>query len=378
MAMVTIISAFMNNRWDLALSIGFILVFLGLTAFRPMAIPDTQAYADFFFSVDKFPYSLSFQRHYDGFETGYTNISKIIALFSTSPRVYFLCIASITSVLSIIGIRMLTATMLTKQVSEIPILPVTLIFISYYGFMYTSIVLRAGLGLSLCWVAYAYLFQKKYIRALLLAVLAILFHKSSILFFILALFYFVLPLFSKKTYLIVLSTIVVLYVLRAFDKLNVFFFQLLNLIASRVSLLSFLNYYLALEIRESTFLLTILFFMLQWLYIGLFFTDNTSSFQRRNMGVAVVVSFFSALFGSLPVVTRGLDMVFFIVLPSIIATYLSTERKNYFQVIPAIDSKKAIKLDSIFHTVVFLGIVSINFLLFGRWSGLFRISEIFS
>ena len=63
------------------------------------------------------------------------------------------------------------------------ILPAFLLFVAYYGFLYTGIVLRAGLAISFCLLSYAMVFRKCYVLAILIYLLAFSFH-NSVLFFL--------------------------------------------------------------------------------------------------------------------------------------------------------------------------------------------------
>ena len=77
------------------------------------------------------------------------------------------------------------------------------IYISYYGFYYNAIVLRAGLAISIVLLAASFALNKRWLISILLILLAVSFHQSAIIGLVILLILKYEIKFSKKTYLII-------------------------------------------------------------------------------------------------------------------------------------------------------------------------------
>jgi hypothetical protein len=365
------ISRFLPPIWDKYLAIALLFIFLIIVSLRPDSFPDTKAYTSFFSVIDTYSYQFSFQRPSNGFETGFVNISKLLAIFIHSPKIYLFMIATLISIVWIFGIWMSVATFRSVSMIQVRLLPIVAIYVSYYGLMYTTIVLRAGIAIAFCSLSYALLFRKKYVWSIALALVSITIHRSIILYFGIIALVMVTPKLPIKVYRSLFLIITFAYILKVFDLANQQMISFVQFLYTKIPFFSFLDSYISKEMRNSSFLLTILFLMLQWMYISLFIPESADSSNKKNLGVGVMLCLLAGLFGFLPHITRGLDLVFFVTLPSLIAIYQEPAKRT----IPLIE-KIFLKLhlpQSIFHEGIFSSIIGLNFLLFSRWAGLFNI-----
>ena len=94
------------------------------------------------------------------------------------------------------------------------------------------------------------------------------------------------------------------------------------------------------------------------------FHDNISKQTKKNLNVIMVVSIVAGLFGFLPNVTRVMDIMFVVMIPSLCFTLIGVSADERIQ----LGNKLSIRKLPI--CVIGVGVTAVaNFLLFSRWAG---------
>lgn len=321
-----LVANFRSIKVDRIASALLFFAFVCMMAFRPDTVGDTLPYMDLFASMDSYKFSLGVGRVFVGsagtmyMEIGFANLCKLTSLVSSSYQFFFFVVAFLNVGVGVLSVMLISSSMHEGPKVEYRILPALLLFISYYGFWYSGILLRAGLAISFCMLSYALIFRKRYVLALLAYVVAFSFHNSALIFLIVIAAYLLFPTGKIRTYRIAAVSIIALYVVRFFDLFQSLAIQGARVIASHVSFLNFLNYYLSpnnYTFRSNGFLKTVLFFMLEFLFLTFCFTDNISNKQKKNLNVIMVVSILGGLLGVFPQINRIIDILFVAVIPSL-------------------------------------------------------------
>ncbi|MBI9094579.1 MAG: EpsG family protein [Sphaerochaeta sp.] len=370
--LVTLIAYFATRlgsvRLDHFVSGILFFAFLCMIAFRPSTVRDTIPYIDLFNYMDSYQFTFGFGRPEFGaagdMEIGFANLCKVTSLISSSYQVFFFIVALLT-----VGVGTFAAILISTSMNDAPttqyrVLPAFILFVSYYGFMYTGIVLRSGLAISFCMLSYAMIYRKRYIFGLISFLLAFSFHSSALIFLIVLVSYLFLPTVKIRTYRIISLSIMGLYILRVFDFFVGLVIQFTRFLATQVSFPSFIEYHLSLDYRGSSFLKTILFFMVEFVYLTFCFNDTISKQQKKNLNAILVVSIIAGLFGFLPIVTRVIDVLFVVIIPPLLYTLIGTTSDEH------ITLGKTITLRKLPLCVLGIGVIAVaNFLLFSRWAG---------
>lgn len=317
------------------------LAFVCMMAFRPDTVGDTLPYMDLFASMDSYKFTFGLGRTIVGTnadmyqEIGFANLCKLTSLVSSSYQFFFFVVAFLSVGLGVLSTMLISSSMHEGSKVEYRILPAFLLFVSYYGFWYSGILLRAGLAISFCMLSYALIVRKRYVFAVLAYLVAFSFHNSALIFLVVIAVYLFFPTGKIRTYRIAAVAIIVLYVVRFFDLFNALAIQGASVIASRVSFLNFLQYYLSpsnYTFRSNGFLKTVLFFMLEFLFLTFCFTDNISKKQKKNLNVIMVVSIIGGLLGVFPQINRIIDILFVAVLPSLYSLLIEIPSEERFQI----------------------------------------------
>ena len=347
------------------------LAFLFIVALRPSTVRDTVPYMNLFNSMDSYQFTFGLGRSVgtaSGMEIGFENLCKLTSLISSSYRVFFFIVAFIS-----VGVGTLATILIAVSWHDDPeanyrILPALILFISYYGFLDSGIALRAGIAISFCLLSYALLVRNQYVFSLIAYLLAFSFHNSVLVFLIVIGIYLIIPELSIKTYRILALVILGLYFFRFFDLFQGPIIQIARYLATHISSLNFFNSYLQKEFLSSGFLKTIVFFMLEFVYLTFCFTDNISKKQKKNLNVIMVVSIIAALVGSFPVIVRILDILFVGMLPALYFTLIGIPKAERFSLGNGMSIRK--------YPICALGfgvIVVANFLLYSRLAGYLEI-----
>ncbi|HHX12680.1 MAG TPA: EpsG family protein [Clostridiales bacterium] len=362
---------FNSLRIDRISSSILFLAFLFMIAFRPTAVADTIPYIKLFNSMDSYQFTLGLSRNISNvsrMEVGFINLCKFSSLISSSYRVFFFIVAFLSVGVGTVATILISKSWQDDSKAKYRILPALLLYISYYGFLDSGIALRAGLAISFCLLSYAMLVRNRYLLSSITYLLAFSFHNSILVFLIVIAIYLIIPAMSINTYRILALAILGLYFFRFFDLFQVFIIQIARFLANHISVLSFFNSYLNGEFLDSGFLKTILFFMLEFVYLTFCFTDDISNKQKKTLNVIMLVSIIAALVGSFPVIVRILDILFVVMLPALYFTLMGISKDERFTLGNIVSVRK--------YPICALGfgvIVVANFLLYSRLAGYLEI-----
>ncbi|MGD6856663.1 EpsG family protein [Bacillus infantis] len=196
-------------------------------------VPDTLGYLTAYLSLDTFTFYTS-ETAPSGFELGFIYLSELIKMFAGPYYfIYFLFITIINLIIIVFSLKNIFETNLKYSNIFVAIA----IYISYYGFYYNAIVLRAGIAISIILLAASLALKKKWLVSISLVLLAITFHQSAIIGLVILLILKLKIRFSKKKYFIIWLVIgivlfskigthfmldIILYLLNYFPEYNVY------------------------------------------------------------------------------------------------------------------------------------------------------------
>jgi hypothetical protein len=204
----------------------FLFGFFMLVAFRPITLHDNSHYNDLFnFDINNFKYN-----EYIPFflqELGFYYLTYIIKFyFTNSVEFYFVIITSINLINFYVGSRLILNMISNEQKNAVVeskcnliktkhflIIPLFLFYLSNYGILYNFIVLRAGLALSFLYLAASLFIANKKLLAIVVLMFSLLFHQTAIIGILVLITNFFAG-FKKKTYIIYLGIIFILYLFR--------------------------------------------------------------------------------------------------------------------------------------------------------------------
>lgn len=190
-----------TNRPKRIFKLLIISTFIVLVAFRSLSIPDTFGYASSYQYL-RLGLSNVFMSYY---EIGFVIYSMLIKIVAGSNYRIFFGVIAITNLVLVNKI--------TKKYNiTLTIMPI-LIYLSFYGFYYNFIVLRAGLAFTLLLYAWS-TFHNNKIASLFLFILASFFHQSALIGILGYLVIIRSRKMSLKIYLIWLFAILALYFMR--------------------------------------------------------------------------------------------------------------------------------------------------------------------
>lgn len=300
-----------------------IILFLLFIVFRPLSLPDNIFYTDLYEYYNILPHEYS-QRTFLQIikaESGFYILTSICKYLygSNNYQLFFLTISLVNLVLFSLASDLFIKKYYDRQtVFKNNFIPLFLIYISYYGFMYNMIVLRAGIALSLLYYSVALLTHKKYYKFILVLLLSIFFHRSAILGVFLILSYIILPILSKKQYLILWFFILIIYLSRLdryLSDLNIN--NLLGLSVSKDE--SLFGSYLANDYMITRYPLRTLYLIL---ITPIFIIINKNEMFKL-INIFLIGLLFQSLFQGLPAFGRATDFfIFFSVIISFL-TYIN-------------------------------------------------------
>lgn len=188
------------------IAILFSLVF----AFRPKLTPDTPEYIYIFQSVN---INDGWFSGFERYEAGYCFLNRVVKSITNRHELLFFLISIINySAFYYVLNKNIRET--KKENSNVKFsyyfVPILAFYTSYYGLLYNSIALRAGIALSLMFVSFSLFYSKKFIYGLVPLVLAIFFHQTALLALpLVLLFYFRLSTNRKNALLILIFSFLI-------------------------------------------------------------------------------------------------------------------------------------------------------------------------
>ncbi len=306
-----------------------VLFWLAIVGFRSIEnTPDTSTYYEEFiysnFSFDSL--STLFDSFYN-FEYGYAFVNNICFYLFRNIYVYFIFIALLNLlIIYYFEKKYLRINFLNKLNSIVELdnnksldqkflfAPFFCIYVSYFGFMYSGIVLRQGFASSFFFIAFYFFNIKKYKRATLFGFVALFFHNFALSIIGLLSVYFLRLFKNKKSYFIIVSFFFFLYLFKVYNFISSFLAQY---ISEKLS-----NGFLSISPEKvqtylggnsgsgSEYSLSLIFnFFLT--FISIYFIDLQNDFQQRLLQINILAIILLSLTSGLLAVSRLTDFYSF-------------------------------------------------------------------
>ena len=186
--------------------VAFVLIVFSsiLFALRPENTNDTLVYINGFLGAENIPIEdISFFQKYNGYELGYIYLMRIFKIMCGNYRVFFFFTALIGMALSIYSLTFIANWGSQKKDSTVLSGGTLAFYISYFGFLYNGISVRAGLSMAIGLYAVTVFLHKRKVHliiGILLLFVAFSMQRSSALFVVIFLIYFLMPELNKKTH----------------------------------------------------------------------------------------------------------------------------------------------------------------------------------
>jgi hypothetical protein len=314
-----------NNKSIKIFSIIAIFFFVLLVTFRSKSTPDTTAYINYFESISTDIWStFSSLSNYWESEIGYTLLNQFIKsnlgnnykiLFAIIPVINLAFIYSASKNISSIIFKESIALdishneLKTKRKNQrfLLFMPLFALYVSYYGFMYSGIVLRAGLAISILIFAYSKILQGRYILSLLLSVVSIAFHQTALIGIIAILFTFIKFKTKKSMYYFIWLVLGLIYM----SKIWIYFAPLISnyvqiyLFATESKTMSLFSEYLDIEIFFYSYSYMVLIMLVNF-FISIRYIKETDAF-RSLLNISLFGLTLLVLFGSITIFSRVTD-----------------------------------------------------------------------
>jgi hypothetical protein len=309
------------------------VIYFLIIVFRPITLPDNLHYVELFnyFSLSEIRLGqLSFADLING-ELGFYILLSICQLLfgNANYQMFFLTISIINFILFFKGSSLILNKYSFNNVKINSLfLPLFLLYISYYGFMYNMIVLRASISISLLYYSVAQKISNKPIKFVFFLLLSLFFHRSAILSIILALSIIFIPTLSRKQYMIIWAIILFIYIFRINELfINTDFNRILGLSQSKDE--SLFGAYLSNEFVISRYSIRNLYLILILPFF--IYLNNNNTFKLLNL--FIIGLFIQILFQGIPALGRATDyFIFFSVILSLFV-YINIQKlvyKNFF------------------------------------------------
>lgn len=335
----------LERRSFIILDLILLIFFVLLVANRSIpGTEDTYTYVDDFNSIStKVMYLPTTVDTKYKFEYGYTLFSQVFKMvFGDNIKFFFGFLATVNLVIVIFSFYFILQSkrVIKKSFSissrgsiifyehnkNILYAPLFSLYASYFGLMYSGIVLRQGLAISIILMAFYFLINRKYIWGMILLLVSFFFHNTAVFSIGILLFVFKDYRFKKSTYYKILILTFSLYLLRFFNVISTFvssfLFQKFN--AGFYAITSDkVNTYLG-RVPESVseYSLSILANFI-FSFVAIKLSDNTDRFQNTLLQINLFAISIISLLAGIQAITRAIDyysifniLLFYIILIS--------------------------------------------------------------
>lgn len=301
----------------------FVIIFFTFVYLRPSTLPDYEAYIDFYnhlhFSDFIFDNGLNSFYNYEFGFFGLMHISKSVGL---DFRMFSLLLTVINiSIIYQASKRIFKKQFLYGDVKFF--LPFFLIYISYFGFLYNLIVLRAGISITLVFFSLSLFIDRKYFFSILVLFISVFFHRSALVGVIVFSFFYFIPVLSRKSYYVFWFFLLALYILRVdISVLNIDVNLILGLSDSKID--NLFGSYLAKGFNVSRYSFRILLYLLSIPFI-IKSCDRNNTFSKL-LNIFMLGIFLQILFQGFAAFTRVSD--YFTFYSVILYSYIVFSRKT--------------------------------------------------
>lgn len=230
----------------------FTILFSVLVASRPINVPDTEAYLQIYKNIDiytKYPVINLIVYQFD-VEMGFVKFIQIFKrIFGENDRFFLFAVPLLNISLTTIAFKKIINHINEERPRDIYIKKYSFIlmlclYTSYFGLMYNGIVLRASFTLSLSLLALTMYMEKKYLRMVVLLILAVTFHRMALIGLVIIVIFKYMPILKHKTYVIIWGILLIMGLLQIGDIIIITTIDILYFIVTKVSVLSTFSHYL--------------------------------------------------------------------------------------------------------------------------------------
>ena len=329
---------FKKPFWVFAI-FGILLFLLNISLRSFLDTPDTQAYVDSFNSI-----SASLKTLFDfsdtslfKFEPGFIFLEKAFKFFiSENVRGLFFFIGFLNCSIFLFYSRKLLQynayNVETIGLNKIFIFsPAFLIglYISYFGLMYSGIVLRQSISMSLFFVSFYYLFRRKYILGYFYLTLSFFFHNMAFLNILIIPFLLIDTKYNRSNFISIWICAFLLYLGKFYSFLsplvsNYIFGYISDGIANVGS--EKITSYLITNGYGSNYSVSI-FVHFFWSLYAIFNINYSNKLQVKILHIYVFMIFFLSILAGIMVISRVFDYYFYL---NIILFYLIFDSKRSY------------------------------------------------
>jgi hypothetical protein len=310
-----------------------VIFYIALIANRSVYYtPDTLAYVEDFASVNTnrlyTPGEVTTMYRY---EYGYTLISQIYKMiFGANVTLYFAVLGLFNLLITHLSVKAIfkyryrihnvsimpdanEKLEIKEQTSKFLLFaPWFSIYVSYFGLMYSGIVLRQGIALTVLIITFSFFVRKRYFLGLLSASILPFFHNMAFLSIGVLIFLFTNLSFAKRTYAIYLILLLLLYLAQFYNIISSliinFLFQKIGVGFLTISEAK-MNTYLGYEVGMVKYSLGILFNLVFFMVV-IYFSDIKDKFQEKLIQICLFALTLLILFAGIKALTRVVDYYF--------------------------------------------------------------------
>lgn len=272
---------------------------------------DTPLYADEFSSVTlQYLYTPDNVDTLYRYEYGYSLLSQIIKfVFGDNLSAFFMIIALLQATCVYFGFRNFMDLYNKSSNAFILFIPCFAIYIAVAGFMYNAIVLRAGIAISLQFLATSLLLKRKYVQGTMFFCISLTFHNTAFIGLGILLFMLLNRVYSAKVYYAWLSSFLILYLLKIHVWISSITSGSLILLFSSNDdqTTSKLSNYLSNSSDSSSSYSIFIFINFALSYLTVRYSDLGNKLTNKLIRINLFSTCFLALMSAIPIVSRVFD-----------------------------------------------------------------------
>lgn len=324
MELFLFIMPYLSKRLDHLITGTFSFIFLLIITFRPFSVPDTSAYYRFFNQLESYRFSFEFGRTFLGFENGFCNFSKLIYIIYPNFHFFLFVIGSTSLILNFSALLRISNKLFNVEGNIW--FPLFVLYIPYFGFLYSGIVLRAGIAIGFCLYSFYFLLKENIIRSIVLFGFGLWFHNSAFIFIVMYILFYIPKIFTNKQVFKLSVIILVLYLSRVFDLFTTIVLNIFNHLTNNISFLNFINHYVD-DTINTTFRWAIVYILLLFVFTSFIYSQSSSKILNKYQNILLPLMVIIALLGGFPVILRGSDYYLILLFP-LISKYVSGNNRR--------------------------------------------------
>lgn len=201
-----------NNKVQKFAYFIFAAIFSLIFAFRPSSSPDTAEYIHIFQSINAYD---NWFDTIERFEVGYCVLNRIVKFLTDSYECLFFVVSLFNYFVYYIVLNKVIKEQRNndKKTVFVAFVPILAFYTSYYGLLYNAIALRAGLAISLLYLSFFLLYEKRFLGGIVTFILAPFFHQTAVLALPLVPLFYYRKTIRKNTSFVILFFSFFLYII---------------------------------------------------------------------------------------------------------------------------------------------------------------------